>query len=495
MLLATPLAVWSQAPLTDEQRFEAARKKLEERQKAAAAAAATRPAVAPGAKPATAATASDVPRLEVAIQQLHKSAMATFTDAKFRGVAENRTDPLVIKQLNDMGAALHGKVFEYSFDVTGSETIKDWGHNHVFDRRGLREMLQKLAKSPIVIKGAIPLEVPQQAQAALRTRYNEIDQKKTAELREQEAESRKGTAAHRKYHGEEAKKAKASRDAALEKFRKQFDDAALHATVMLSTDDPELLAMKTGVPKMVTLEVVKIVFEPWGALDPERQDAKDWSNSGKIWVFVRPPSKGKPDDKSAKPAAAAPAKPVAQGVVFAVDASAGMATHHRAVVTQVLTAIRQLPAGAPFNIVATRDGKASSFDPQMSSASPENIARAQLFLESLTPLGAENYPAMFAPIASMRPATVWLCTDGDLDDAFATQAKVVELARKGAYRINTVSNWIPAGAQHKALITLASISEGSGGVCLNNGKALKLADMSSFDAAKPNAVGTSVLQE
>ncbi len=212
VFFAGPLA-WGQT--TDAERFEEAQRKLLEKKKAAAEAGTT--------APATKAAATGTPRLESVIQQLHKAAINTFNDPKLKGVARDPRDPLTIRQFNDMAAtAVADKVFDLSFNLADSDTIKQWGHAPKINRDGLRGILQKLAKSPLVAKSRIELEIPQQADAEMRQRLAQLDTKLTAELRQQEAEAAKGDAAHRKYHGELAKKAKANRDSELTRVRAEI---------------------------------------------------------------------------------------------------------------------------------------------------------------------------------------------------------------------------------------------------------------------------------
>jgi hypothetical protein len=134
---------------------------------------------------------------------------------------------------------------------------------------------------------------------------------------------------------------------------------------------------------------------------------------------------------------AAAAKPPGR-IIYIIDASGSMIDKFTGVRDVVFEAIANLPAAVSFNVLAVGDEKVKSFQPRPVQASPATVGEAKAFFNDLTTNGTSDLLPAVEMAVRQRATVVWLVTDGDVPNGpeFLSRLNRANVGRRT--RINTV---------------------------------------------------------
>lgn len=179
--------------------------------------------------------------------------------------------------------------------------------------------------------------------------------------------------------------------------------------------------------------------------------------------------------------AAATASRKSSRVVFLIDGSGSMISRMSSAKEETRKAMSELPPGTLFNVVVDGDGGMYLMAfAGLVPATPANVRKADEFVEDLSASGSDAASAAFAAIVPLRPDVVWYATDGDYTEPAKHLAKVADAARKGRFRVNTVTRF--AAKPNDA----AKVAAAGGGVCLDD-QGNEVRPQADAPAAKPVA--------
>lgn len=158
-------------------------------------------------------------------------------------------------------------------------------------------------------------------------------------------------------------------------------------------------------------------------------------------------------------------------MIYVVDTSGSMIDTLKSVKSEVYKAIANLKPGDSFNVLVAADEKVRSFQPRPIVSSKRALDAAAVFLDGLTASGTSNMaPAM--DMALKQDATlVWLVTDGDMPNNNEFLLAVRQMNRSRRAKINTVaagySQNNPDETSESFLQFLAALAAEHGGKCFD----------------------------
>jgi hypothetical protein len=358
--------------------------------------------------------------------------------------------------------AIKGKRFAASFvvrdlypDGDANRSVPDWA------RRALSEHPRAMA--------TLTLDPPPAVLAALAARAAAAGAEYDKQMEDAAGRLQRAVGAEaRRAATVDGTRARAAKDKAVDEAKRKAAAARQTAEFVVLAPDGRLSAVRKGDTLRGTFDVLEAEVPPWqadairafGSPAPATFVLRLHDPAAAPIVPARPPAAGQAG--AGNPAAAGKAA----RVVFVVDASGSMLHHLKGAKAEVVKAIRLLPPGTLVDVVVDAEVKSAPLFPDLVPASPAAADAVATMLAEVQPGGPDVASACVASAVPLRPDVVWFVTDGAFNDEAKTLAKVAAAAKRGGFRVNTVTRF--AQSNRDAVIRLAVAG---GGVCVdNNGK-------------------------
>ncbi|MDB5294356.1 MAG: hypothetical protein JWO31_339, partial [Phycisphaerales bacterium] len=159
-----------------------------------------------------------------------------------------------------------------------------------------------------------------------------------------------------------------------------------------------------------------------------------------------------------------PSEPGPRTVVL-IDASASVGARFAELKRRVVHGLEDLRPATPLNVLASPGGGGppTALDEGMPPLRPQTSAAVSAFLDRVRPGGAGGgFDGVVPVLVRLRPATVYLCTDGGR--LAAARATLLPAAAKGEFRLHLILFGNPDAAIRAAAEELA---RAGGGKCVD----------------------------
>lgn len=155
-------------------------------------------------------------------------------------------------------------------------------------------------------------------------------------------------------------------------------------------------------------------------------------------------------------------------VAYVIDASLSMKPKFADAREAVLTAVKDLPADTQFSVLIDFDGVIQRYPVSgLGAATDANKAAAERFLknEKLTPRGDGKLDIAIAAAAKLKPAAVWLFSDGDIaGNSDVVVKRLIASAKQEKVPVHTRLSLAGTRAREEVLFKIA---QDTGGQCRN----------------------------